>query len=155
MTPHETARPRIHPVFLKQLDALARHDLDALMATYHPEAEWLRLQGVVKGREAIRERIAQDWALGLDFIGMHEYMHSDDTIMARCIMAVRGEKVVTSGTYVLRDEMIWRVVGADEGGVRVPGSPGSSGGIRPVEPPLPVLDHSVAGLLGLATRSVG
>ncbi|WP_328902115.1 MULTISPECIES: nuclear transport factor 2 family protein [unclassified Streptomyces] len=156
MTRYGTAWPELHPVFVKQLDALARHDLDALMEVYHPDAEWVRFQGVAKGHEAIRALIARDWERGLDFVGMHEYIHTDDTIMARCVMAVGGEKVVASGSFVLRDGMIWRVTGADTehaGEVRAVGraEPAES---RPYERRMPALDHTAAGLLATLPGTV-
>ncbi|MEU8891936.1 nuclear transport factor 2 family protein [Streptomyces sp. NPDC048442] len=152
MALHGTARPELHPVFVKQLDALAKHDLDALMEVYHPDAEWVRFQGVFKGREAIRARIARDWEGGLDFVGMNEYVHSDDTIMARCIMAVHGEKVVTFGSYVLRDGMIWRVTGADVGVAEERGAERTD--CRPAEQPMPAFDHTVASLLASLPAAV-
>jgi hypothetical protein len=113
-----SAIPAPHPVFLKQVEALGRQDLDALMDLYHPEAEWIRFQGVIRGRAAIRELISRYWELNLEFVEMNEYVHTDDVIMTRSTMAVQGEPLVTFGIYVLKDGLFWRITGADEGGAR-------------------------------------
>ncbi len=110
--------PELHPVFAKMVNCLMTNDSDALMELYHPEAEWTRFQKVVRGRAEIRELIDDYSKLGLTFVEVNEYVHTDDTIMTRSTMAVDGEQIVAFGAYVIKDEMIWRVFGADEGGAR-------------------------------------
>lgn len=110
--------PRIHPIFAKQIECTARKDLDGLVDLYHPEAEWVRFAGVLKGRDEIRDLLAKYWELDLEFVSMDEYIESEDTIMTRSTMRVKGDEVVAFGFYVIRDGMIWRQAGGDEGGSR-------------------------------------
>ena len=44
----------IHPVFLKQIEALAKNDMETLMEVFHPDIVSLRFQGPVVGRENLR-----------------------------------------------------------------------------------------------------
>jgi hypothetical protein len=110
--------PDLHPVFAKQIECLMTGDMDALMETYHPEIESLRFQGVIKGREAARDLLKQYEGLEMEFVKVDEYVHSDDMIMTRTTMRVKGEEIVAFGAYVIKDGMIWRQFGCDEGGVR-------------------------------------
>lgn len=108
----------LHPIFMKQGEYLAQGDLDGLMSLYHDDAVWIRFQGVVVGKENIREKIAKYWEQNLEFVEMNEYIHNDDTIMVRSTMKVNGEVEVAFGIYVIRDGKIWRQTGAVEGGMR-------------------------------------
>lgn len=107
-----------HPLFAEMVRCTAERDLDGLVELYHPEAEWVRFTGVVRGRDEIRELLARYWEIDLQHVEMNEFIQSDDTVMMRGTMIVRGERVVTFGVYVLRDGLIWRQCGADEGGTR-------------------------------------
>jgi hypothetical protein len=109
---------QLHPVFAKHIEYLMQEDMDALLEVYHPEVESLRFQGHLKGREAIRELLNQYKALNPEFVEVNEYAHSDDMIMTRTTLRINGEEIVAFGAYVIRDGMIWRVFGCDEGGVR-------------------------------------
>jgi SnoaL-like protein len=111
----ETA-PEMHPVFSKMVQCLATNDTEALMDLYHPEVEWTRFQKVVRGREEVRQLLDDYSELGMAFVAVNEYVHTDDTIMTRTTMTVKGREIVAFGAYVIRDGMVWRVFGADEGG---------------------------------------
>ena len=112
------AAPQLHPVFAKQIDCLMRQDFDALLETFHPEIVSLRFQGPVYGREGARDLLNQYEGLDMEFVGIEEYAHCDDMIMTRTTLRVKGEEIVAVGSYVIRDGMIWRQFGCDEGGVR-------------------------------------
>jgi SnoaL-like domain len=110
--------PELHPVFSRMVQCLMADDTDGLMELYHPEVEWTRFQKVVRGRGEVRALLDEYNSLGLTFVKVNEYVHTDDTIMTRSTMAVNGEEVIAFGAYVIRDNMIWRVFDADEGGAR-------------------------------------
>jgi hypothetical protein len=116
--PTETQVPQLHPVFAKQIECLMRNDFDALLETYHPEVVSLRFQGPVFGRDGARELLRQYEGLDMEFVNVEEYVHSDDMVMTRTTLRVKGEEIVAFGAYVIRDGMIWRQFGCDEGGVR-------------------------------------
>jgi hypothetical protein len=97
---------------------MARDDKQGLMETYHPEVQSMRFQGVLVGREAISDLLVKYEELKPEFIAVLEYQHSDDMIMTRSAMRVKGEEIVAVGSYVIKDNMIWRQFGCDEGGVR-------------------------------------
>jgi hypothetical protein len=113
-----TEMPELHPVFAKQIDCMMRDDKKGLMEIYHPEVESLRFQGVLKGREAISDLLVKYEELKPEFVKVLEYVHSEDMIMTRTILRIKGEEIVAVGSYVIRDGMIWRQFGCDEGGVR-------------------------------------
>jgi hypothetical protein len=108
----------MHPIFLKQAGYLAANDLDGLMECYHPEAVVVRFQGVLTTREEIREMLQEYLEMNMQYIEMLEYVHTDDTIMMRGVMKVKGVEEVGFGSYVLKDGMIWRMMSGSEGGVR-------------------------------------
>lgn len=114
----QSSVPQFHEIFARQAQCLANRDIDGLMALYHPEAEWIRFQGVLVGREKIRETIEQYMKLDLEFVEMNEYIHGDDVVMVRSTMKVQGHTEVAFGIYVIRDGLIWRQTGAVEGGMR-------------------------------------
>ncbi|MEU3260636.1 nuclear transport factor 2 family protein [Streptomyces albidoflavus] len=112
------AETTLHPLFAEMVRCTAERDLDGLLKLYHPEAEWVRFTGTVRGHDEIRELLSRYWELDLQHVEMNEFIQTDDTVMMRGTMKVRGETVVTFGVYVLRDGLIWRQCGADEGGTR-------------------------------------
>ncbi|MFD4205346.1 nuclear transport factor 2 family protein [Micromonospora tulbaghiae] len=108
----------VHPVFARQVDCLARGDVEGVMDTYHPEAVVVRFQGVLRGHDEIRATFGGYMGLGADTVKLLEYAESEDTIMVRSEMTVMGEAEVGFGTYVLRDGRIWRQTAGIEGGMR-------------------------------------
>ena len=109
---------KLNPIFLRQADCLARRDLDGLIDLYHPEAEFLRFQGVSRGHGELRPMLKKYLELDLEFVELNEYVESGDTILLRSTMRVKGEQETSCATYVLRDGKIWRQTGAHEGGLR-------------------------------------
>lgn len=112
------AMPELHPVFMKQIECLATGDYGALLETFHPEIVSLRFQGPLYGRKAAGDLLRQYEGLDMEFVGIEEYAHCEDMILTRTKLRVQGEEIVAFGAYVIRDGMIWRQFGADEGGVR-------------------------------------
>ncbi|RKT17054.1 hypothetical protein BX285_1418 [Streptomyces sp. 1114.5] len=108
----------LHPVFRRQIQAMMANDRDLLMTCYHPEVKSLRFQGVLEGREAISDLLDKYDELNPEFVEVLEYVHSDDQIMTRTVLRIKGEEIVAVGSYVVKDDMIWRQFGCDEGGVR-------------------------------------
>jgi len=109
---------KLHPMFLRQAECLAKRDLDALLELYHPEAEFIRFNGIARGRGEIRPILEKYLAAELEFVKLNEYVHTGDTILLRSTMKVKGRPETSCGTYVLRDGKIWRQTGAIEGGMR-------------------------------------
>jgi len=118
LEPGQPTLPDLHPVFGRMIQLSMAGDTDGLMELYHPEVEWTRFQKVIRGREEVRALLDEYAKLGLTFVEVNEYVHTDDTVMTRSTMAVNGEQIIAFGAYVIRDDMIWRVFGADEGGAR-------------------------------------
>lgn len=118
MTSQAPPIPPIHPIFAKQMEFTTTKNLDGLVSLYHPEAQWVRFAGVLEGRGEIRALLEKYWDLDLEFVELNEYISSDDTIMTRSTLKVKGDTVVAFGLYVLKDDMIWRQAGGDEGGSR-------------------------------------
>ncbi|MBI3688127.1 MAG: nuclear transport factor 2 family protein [Actinobacteria bacterium] len=110
--------PELHPVFARQIQALMTKDFDSLMETYHPDIVSMQFQGPIRGRQASRELLTKYQSLSPEFVTVNEYVHNEDMIMTRTTMRVKGEEVVAFGAYVIKDGMIWRQFGCDEGGVR-------------------------------------
>jgi hypothetical protein len=110
--------PAMHPVFMKQLQALATGDLEALMDTFHPDIVSLGFRGPLYGREEALAQLHKYEGLDMQFVGIEEYVHTDDLILTRTKMKVKGEELVAFGAYVIRDGKIWRQFGCDEGGAR-------------------------------------
>ncbi|MEU3825502.1 hypothetical protein GT045_17845 [Streptomyces sp. SID486] len=108
----------LHPVFRRQIECMMADDKQGLMEIYHPEVKSLRFQGVLEGKEAISDLMEKYEDLQPEFLGVLEYVHSDDQIMTRSAMRIKGEEIVAVGSYVIRDGKIWRQFGCDEGGVR-------------------------------------
>jgi hypothetical protein len=114
----DSPMPQLHPVFAKQIECLMNNDFDALLETFHPEIVSLQFRGPIYGREGARALLRKYEGLEMEFVGIEEYVHGDDMILTRTKMKVKGEEVVAFGAYVIRDGMIWRQFGCDEGGVR-------------------------------------
>jgi hypothetical protein len=110
--------PELHPVFATQIECLMRKDFDGIMDTLHPEIVSMQFNGPLYGREAARDHIREYETRDIQFVSIEEYAHCDDMIMTRTTLRVNGEDVVAFGAYVIRDGMIWRQFGCDEGGSR-------------------------------------
>jgi hypothetical protein len=114
----DNGMPQLHPVFAKQLEALATGDFDALLQTFHPDIVSLSFRGPLYGREEAHALLRKYEGLEMEFLGIEEYVHCADMIMTRTKMRVEGQEIVAFGAYVIRDGMIWRQFGCDEGGSR-------------------------------------
>jgi ketosteroid isomerase-like protein len=99
---------KLHPTFVRQLDALAAGDLDELMENYEPDAALLRFEGVAGGHDAVRETLAGYLTLKPQLIELTQYVETDDTIFYRAVMNLGGSPEKAFGTLVLRNGKIWR-----------------------------------------------
>jgi hypothetical protein len=116
--PQPGGMPPLHPVFMKQLEALAAGDLTAVLDTFHPDIVSLGFRGPLYGRDGALAQLRKYEGLDMEFVGIEEYVHCDDLILTRTRMKVKGEEIVAFGAYVIRDGKIWRQFGCDEGGTR-------------------------------------
>jgi hypothetical protein len=99
---------KLHPAFVRQLDALAAGDVDAIMANYEPDAALLRFEGVASGTAELRETLAAYLSLKPTLVELTEYIETDDTIFYRARMNIGGSPENAFGTLVLRNGRIWR-----------------------------------------------
>lgn len=98
----------LHPVFQRQMEALAALDIDAVMKNYTDDAVLLRFEGVSEGIEAVRETFTGYLTLKPALVELQEYVETDDTIFYRAIMNLNGEPEHAFGTLVVKDGRIWR-----------------------------------------------
>ncbi|MGF1425294.1 nuclear transport factor 2 family protein [Kitasatospora sp. LaBMicrA B282] len=98
----------VHTVLTRQLDALGRGDLDALLANYAADAELLRSDGVFRGPERIRAAFARYLALRPRLVELSECTESCDTLLYRAVLELGGTRKEAIGTMVIRNGKIWR-----------------------------------------------
>ncbi|MGW1892879.1 nuclear transport factor 2 family protein [Streptomyces sp. NPDC002004] len=98
----------LHPVFQRQMEALAALDIDAVMKNYTDDAVLLRFEGVSEGIDAVRETFTGYLTLKPTLVELQEYVETDDTIFYRAIMNLNGEPEHAFGTLVVKDGLIWR-----------------------------------------------
>jgi ketosteroid isomerase-like protein len=101
-----------HPVFHRQLDALAAGDVDAVLANYAPDAALLRFDGVATGLDELRATFTGYLSLRPRLLELTQYAENADTIFYRAVMSVGGRPEQATGTMVLRDGKIWRQTAA-------------------------------------------
>ena len=98
----------LHPVFQRQMEALAAVDIDAVMKNYTEDAVLLRYEGASEGIDAVRETFTGYLTLKPALVELQEYIETDDTIFYRAIMNLNGEPEHAFGTLVVKDGRIWR-----------------------------------------------
>lgn len=103
-----TSLDGLHPVFQRQMAALAARDIDALLANYHAEAQMLRFEGTSTGLAEIRELFTGYLQLKPELVDLTEYAESDDTIFYRAEMNLGGAPEKAFGTLVVKDGLVWR-----------------------------------------------
>jgi ketosteroid isomerase-like protein len=103
-----TAPTPARAAFERQLAAMARGDLDAVLENYAPDAALLRFDGLFSGTDRIREAFSAYLALEPQVLELCQYAEHDGTICYRAIMVIGGERKEAVGTMVLKDGMIWR-----------------------------------------------
>lgn len=88
----------------KQMEYLAKKDIDGLMkAHYHPDAEMITFEFILKGTEEIKKYLKEDNPAKAGEVLASEMTHfaaSDDTIIFTA--AVKTEKL---GTFMARDAL--------------------------------------------------
>jgi ketosteroid isomerase-like protein len=103
-----TALSPTRAAFERQLAAVARGDLDAVLENYTPDAALLRFDGLFSGTDRIREAFCAYLALKPQVLELSQYAEHDGTICYRAIMELGGERKEAIGTMVLKDGKIWR-----------------------------------------------
>ncbi|MFE3995383.1 nuclear transport factor 2 family protein [Streptomyces goshikiensis] len=99
---------KLHPVFVRQMDALAALDIEAVMKNYTDDAVLLRFEGASVGIDAVRETFTGYLTVKPTLVELQEYIETEDTIFYRAIMNLNGEPEHAFGTLVVRDGRIWR-----------------------------------------------
>lgn len=95
-------------LFDNQLAAIAAGDLDALMAQYHDEATLVRLDVVAEGKAAIRELMAAYFTREPKLAELKNVQYAGDVVLYNAVMTIGGADFNTFGTFVVRDDKIWR-----------------------------------------------
>ncbi|MER5775232.1 nuclear transport factor 2 family protein [Streptomyces sp. NPDC002039] len=98
----------LHPVFVRQMEALAALDIEAVMKNYTDDAVLLRFEATAVGIEAVREALTGYLTLKPTLVELQDYIETEDTIFYRAIMNLDGEPEHAFGTLVVRDGRIWR-----------------------------------------------
>lgn len=109
MTPEITT---VHPVFARQLDAIAACDHEAMLANYAEDAVLLRFDGVTSGRAELHAMCTGYLAQVPKLVELTNYTETADTIFYEAVMTLNGQPKQTIGTMVLRDGQIWRQTAA-------------------------------------------
>ncbi|MEU3776744.1 nuclear transport factor 2 family protein [Streptomyces sp. NPDC032472] len=99
---------KLHPVFVRQMEALAALDIEAVMKNYTDDAVLLRFEGASVGIDAVRETFTGYLSVKPTLVELQEYVETEDTIFYRAIMNLNGEPEHAFGTLVVRDGRIWR-----------------------------------------------
>lgn len=99
---------KLHPAFVRQLDALAAGDIDKIMENYEPDAALLRFEGAASGTAELRETLTGYLSLKPELVELTQYIETDDTIFYRAVMNLGGAPEKAFGTLVLRNGRIWR-----------------------------------------------
>lgn len=100
----------LHPVFRRQMAALADGDLEALVANYHPEARLLRFDATASGLAEIRELFAGYLRLRPELVELTDYSETEDTVFYRAVMNLGGTPEHAFGALVVREGKVWRQV---------------------------------------------
>ncbi len=90
-------------------------DLDGLLDQYDEDAVLVRFDGVVRGREALREFFAGYLAGAPRIRSVDAYAEADDTLSYRATLETAGGDVQSYGVFVLRGGRIWRQVAGVSG----------------------------------------
>lgn len=99
---------KLHPVFVRQLDALAGGDIDVLMQNYEPDAALVRYEGVSEGFDEVKETLTAYLTLKPTMVELLDYAETGDTVFYRANMTIAGAPEKAFGTLVLRGDRIWR-----------------------------------------------
>jgi hypothetical protein len=100
----------LHPVFRRQMAALADGDLEALVANYHPEAQLLRFDATATGVAQISDLLADYLRRRPELVELTEYSETEDTVFYRAVMNLGGAPENSFGAIVVREDKVWRQV---------------------------------------------
>lgn len=92
----------------RQVEYLERGDLDALVDQYHEDAVVVRFDRTFTGREAVRALFAEYLAMEPRVLELVRFAGAVDTLSYQARMVVGGQEVLAFGTWVIRDDAIWR-----------------------------------------------
>lgn len=104
----EASTETMHPVMTRQLDCLARQDIDGLMENYTGDAVLVRLDGNAQGIDKVRESLTVYLSLKPELVELTGYAQTDDVILYQARMKLAGKPENAVGTLVLRDGKICR-----------------------------------------------
>lgn len=97
------------PVLLdKQIGQLRKHDLDAMMENYHPDAIVMRPGAVARGKAEIREFFAEYLSMNPEIIEVMTAEQAGDVILYHAKIGIGADVHADVGTWILRDGRIWR-----------------------------------------------
>lgn len=98
----------LHPVLARQIELIAARDLDGLMDQYADDAQLVRFDRAVSGRDALREFFAGYLELGPRVVSVERHTTAGDALAYEAIVELGGKPTRTYGALVLRDGRIWR-----------------------------------------------
>lgn len=98
----------MHPAMVRQLDCLARQDIDGLLQNYTEDAVLVRLDGDARGIDQLRAALTSYLTLNPQVVELTGYAQTDDVILYHARMTLSGEPENAVGTLVLRDGKICR-----------------------------------------------
>jgi hypothetical protein len=98
----------VHPVFARQLEAIAAGDLDAVLANFTPDAALIRFDRVATGHAELRALFTGYLSRRPELLELTQYVETADTICFRAVIGLDGKTERTCTTMVLRDGRIWR-----------------------------------------------
>lgn len=97
-------------LFERQMRLIEAGDLEGLLEQYDDGAVLVRFDGVIAGREGLREFFAGYLAAEPRVRSVDAYAETDDVISYQATVETAGGEVRGYGVFVLRDGKIWRQV---------------------------------------------
>ena len=97
-------------LFERQMRLIEAGDLEGLLEQYDDGAMLLRFDGVIAGRERLREFFAGYLAAEPRVRSVDAYAETDDVVSYQATLETAGGEVRGYGVFVLRDGKIWRQV---------------------------------------------
>jgi ketosteroid isomerase-like protein len=95
-----------------QVELIHRGDADALAERYTEDAEFVRFDRVARGRVEIRDLLADYMRLEPTLLEQQAAATTEDVIFYRALQRIDAREVVSVGTLVFRDGLVWRQTAA-------------------------------------------
>lgn len=102
------ARAELPPLLDKQLAQVRAVDVDGIANNYHPEGMIMAPGATIVGKDKIRAFFRDYLSLGIEVVEVTTVDQSDDTILFQAKVRIGGKLHAETGTWVLRDGLIWR-----------------------------------------------